>query len=167
MGNLWAPWRGKYIKNVGKTKSCFLCRHLKLKDGRKSLIPYRGKHSFIILNRFPYNNGHLLISPIRHIKNLEDLSGEEANEIFSLVRRVIPILKKVYNPQGFNIGLNLGECAGTSVANHLHFHIVPRWEGDTNYMPVAGGVKVIPESLEESYKRIKSAILKSWNIKAK
>jgi ATP adenylyltransferase len=167
MENLWAPWRDKYIKNVGKVKGCFLCQHLKLKDGLKSLIPYKGKYSFIILNRFPYNNGHLLISPVRHIKNLEDLSDEEVNEIFSLVRRIIPILKKVYRPQGFNIGLNLGACAGTSVADHMHLHIVPRWEGDTNYMPVIGGAKIIPESLKESCRRIKSEIQKSWNRKPK
>ncbi|MBU1630362.1 MAG: HIT domain-containing protein, partial [Candidatus Omnitrophica bacterium] len=104
MENLWAPWRGKYVANVGKIKGCFLCQHLKLKDTRKSLILYKGKHSFIILNKFPYNNGHLMIVPIKHIKNLEDLGDEELNEIFLLARRIIPILKKVYHPQGFNIG---------------------------------------------------------------
>lgn len=155
------------MKKAGKVKGCFLCKYLKLKDMRKSLILYRGKHSFIILNRFPYNNGHLMIAPNRHLKNLEDLSEKEANEIFSLVRKIIPIFKKAYRPQGFNIGLNLGICAGTSVADHMHIHIVPRWEGDTNYMPVIGETKIIPESLQESYKIIKNEIRRSWNRKLK
>lgn len=167
MENLWAPWRGKYVANVGKIKGCFLCQHLKLKDTRKSLILYKGKHSFIILNKFPYNNGHLMIVPIKHMKNLEDLGDEELNEIFSLARRIIPILKKVYRPQGFNIGMNLGVCAGTSVAEHMHLHIVPRWKSDTNYMPVIGGTKIIPESLEESYRKIKSEVQRSWERKYK
>lgn len=167
MEKLWAPWRGKYVKNVGKVKGCFLCEHLKLKDACKSLVLYKGKHSFIILNRFPYNNGHLMIAPNKHLKNLEDLSDEEANEIFSLVRKIIPILKKAYRPQGFNVGINLGACAGTSVEAHLHLHIVPRWEGDTNYMPVIGETKIIPESLQESYKIIKNEIRKYWDKKCK
>ncbi len=167
MENLWAPWRGEYVKSVKKIKGCFLCQSLKLKDSSKSLIPYKGKYSFIILNKFPYNNGHILISPVRHIKNFEDLSNEETNEIFSLAKSIIPVLKKVYHPQGFNVGLNLGACAGTSVANHIHLHIVPRWEGDTNYMPVIGKTKIIPESLEESCRKIKSEMQKSWDIKSK
>ena len=103
-----------------------------------------------------------MIAPNKHLKNFEDLNNEESNEIFLLLRKIIPVLKKVYKPHGFNIGVNLGMCAGTSVANHLHVHIVPRWEGDTNYMPVIGATKTIPESLEESYKKIKKEICKSW-----
>lgn len=162
MEKLWAPWRGKYVKNIDKVKGCFLCHAVKSKDDCKSLIPYRAKHSFVILNRYPYNNGHLLIAPIKHVKNLEDLNEKEVNELFLLVRKIIPILKKIYHPQGFNMGLNLGACAGTSVEDHLHLHIVPRWEGDTNFMPVVGATKIIPESLEESYRRIKSEIQKNW-----
>lgn len=150
------------MKNAGKIKGCFLCRHLKLKDTRKSLVVYKGKYSFIILNRFPYNNGHLMIAPNRHLKNLEDLSENEANEIFSLARKIIPVLKKAYHPHGFNMGMNLGSCAGTSVEDHMHIHIVPRWEGDTNYMPVIGKTKIIPESLLQTHKIIRSEIQKSW-----
>jgi ATP adenylyltransferase len=162
MKNLWAPWREDYVKNVDKLKGCFLCNCLKTKSELKNLIVYKGKHSFIVLNRYPYNNGHLMIAPFKHIGNIEDLSEDEAKEIFLLGRKIIPILKEVYNAQGFNVGLNLGRCAGAGVVDHLHLHIVPRWEGDTNYMPVVGATKIIPESIEESYKRIKSAIQKSW-----
>ncbi len=162
MENLWAPWRGKYVQKVDKFKGCFLCHYLKVKDGRKSLILYRTKHSFVILNRYPYNNGHLMIASTKHTGDLVDLNDEEIREIFLLVRKIISILKKVYHPHGFNIGLNLGRCAGAGVVDHLHIHIVPRWEGDTNYMPVVGATKIIPESLEESYRRIKSEIQKNW-----
>lgn len=167
MENLWAPWRGKYVKNIGKFKGCFLCHYLKVKDGSKSLILYRAKHSFVILNRYPYNNGHLLIASNKHTGDLTKLSEAEVAEIFLLARKIIPILKKIYHPHGFNIGLNLGRHAGAGVADHLHLHIVPRWEGDTNYMPVLGATKVIPESLEESYRRIKSTIQQNWCKKSK
>lgn len=167
MENLWAPWRGKYVKSIGKFKGCFFCHYLKVKNGHKSLILYRAKYSFIILNQYPYNNGHLMIAPLRHTGNLEKLSDEEIKEIFLLARRMIPILKKVYKSHGFNIGLNLGRHAGAGVIDHLHVHIVPRWEGDTNFMPVVGATKVIPESLEESYRKIKSEIQKNWCKKSK
>ena len=133
-----------------------------MKDELNSLILYRAKYSFIILNRYPYSNGHLMIVPFQHTGNLEDLSDEELKEIFLLARKIIPILKKVYKPHGFNLGINLGRCAGAGLVDHLHLHIVPRWEGDTNYMPVVGATKVISESLKESYRRIKNAIQQNW-----
>lgn len=162
MKNLWAPWRREYVKNVDKVKGCFLCNCLKIKNESQDLILYKGENSFIILNRYPYNNGHLMIVPFKHTGNIEDLGEEETKEIFLLAKKIIPILKEVYNAQGFNVGLNLGRCAGAGVIDHLHLHIVPRWEGDTNYMAVTSKTKVIPESIEESYRKIKSAIQKNW-----
>ena len=158
MDNLWAPWRKEYIKQIGKEQGCFLCQELEKEDSAENLILYRGKYSFIILNRYPYSNGHVMVAPLRHTGNFEELKKEELQEIFTLSQKLIAALKKVYNPQGFNLGINLGRCAGAGLIDHLHLHIVPRWEGDTNYMLVTGNTKVIPESLEEGYKQIKKAL---------
>jgi len=158
MDNLWAPCRKEYVSKIGKEKGCFLCQVLQKEDGPENLILHRGKHSFIILNLYPYNNGHLMVAPLRHIGNFEELKEEELQEIFTFSQKLIPVLKKVYNPQGFNLGINLGRCGGAGLIGHFHLHIVPRWEGDTNFMLVTGKTKVIPESLEESYKEIKKAL---------
>ena len=158
MDNLWAPWRKEYIEQIGKEQGCFLCQELEKKDSAENLILYRGKHSFIILNRYPYSNGHVMVAPLRHTGNFEKLKGKELQEICILSQKLIAVLKKVYNPQGFNLGINLGRCAGAGLVDHIHQHIVPRWEGDTNYMLVTGKTKVIPEDLEESYKQIKKAL---------
>ena len=163
--NLWAPWREEYVKKADNLKECFLCHYLTLKDGVKNLILYRGANSFIILNRYPYNNGHLMIAPIRHVGKLEELKEKELIELFSLIPKIILVLKKTYHPHGFNLGMNLGRCAGAGIKDHLHVHIVPRWEGDTNYMTVLSGTKVIPEALEESYKKIKEVVQRDWKDK--
>ena len=153
---LWAPWRMEYILSE-KEDGCIFCNHLQKGDDRESLILYRGKHSFVIMNRYPYNNGHLMVAPYRHVGALEELSEEEAKEIMVNIQRCLSVLKEVMSPHGFNIGANVGKVAGAGVEDHLHFHIVPRWEGDTNYMAVVGSTRVIPEHLRESYEHLAKA----------
>lgn len=149
---LWAPWRMGYILGT-KKKECFLCKEIKSKKSK--FIVYKGNFSFVILNIFPYNNGHLMIAPIKHIKNLEELENDEFIEIINLLKSSTKVLKKVLNPDGFNIGLNLGKVSGAGLEDHIHIHIVPRWNGDTNFMPVISNTKVIPQSLKELSKVLK------------
>ncbi|MEN3013861.1 MAG: HIT domain-containing protein [Endomicrobiia bacterium] len=154
MNILWAPWRVKFIKRK-KQKGCIFCKKIKQKNDSKNLIVYRGKYCFVILNTYPYNNGHLMIVPYRHISTLEKLSQQEGLEIFELTKNMIKILKKVYKIQGCNIGINIGKPAGAGIDKHLHLHIVPRWIGDVNFMPVFSDTKVISESLNNTYKLLK------------
>ncbi|MBW2038761.1 MAG: HIT domain-containing protein [Deltaproteobacteria bacterium] len=153
MQKLWAPWRISYILNE-KEDGCIFCNSLQVGDDRKGLILHRGRYILVMLNKYPYNNGHLMIAPKRHVKSLEDLGAEEMNDLISTIQRCVFLLKKVLSPHGFNIGANLGKVAGAGVEDHLHFHIVPRWEGDTNYMPVLAETRVIPEHLEDTYDRL-------------
>ncbi len=154
---LWAPWRLAYIKNASKRESCIFCDAPRLSDD-ESLIVYRGKRAYIILNRFPYNSGHLMIAPYRHVASLEDLDLEELLEIAVLTRISIKALREAYSPHGFNVGVNIGEAAGAGVVGHVHVHVVPRWVGDTNYMTVTSGVKVIPQLLEDTLKTLKPVV---------
>jgi ATP adenylyltransferase len=147
---LWAPWRIDYIRGE-KAGECFLCRIFADKNDRENLLLYRGKTCAVVMNRYPYNSGHLMITPIRHIAELGDLTPEESLEMTALTARAIATLRETMNPQGFNIGYNLGEAAGAGLKDHLHQHIVPRWVGDTNFMPVLGGPRVMPETLEATY----------------
>ncbi len=151
---LWAPWRMEYILDERK-RECIFCLLPGEGDDRKSLILYRGNKVFVIMNRYPYTNGHLMVSPLRHEGSLERLEAEEMRELFEMIRECVIILKKEFYPDGFNIGMNLGRVAGAGVEDHLHFHIVPRWSGDTNFMPVLADVKVMPEFLEVTYERLK------------
>ncbi|MEO0137897.1 MAG: HIT domain-containing protein [candidate division WOR-3 bacterium] len=153
MERLWAPWRMEYIKNPGK--ECFLCRALNNKDPEQVLILERWEFGFIIMNRYPYNNGHLLIAPIRHIGHVEMLNDEEIITIHRLLTRAIMALNKLMHPEGFNIGVNQGKVAGAGLVDHLHYHLVPRFMGDTNFMPVLGDTKVISEALEKTYQHLK------------
>jgi ATP adenylyltransferase len=153
---LWAPWRIEYILGE-KSGECFLCRAFKEDQDRENLVLKRAKTCVVVMNRFPYNNGHLMIVPLRHIDAIERLTPEEQRELMDLTARSVEILKQVMNPQGFNIGLNLGEAAGAGLKDHLHQHIVPRWAGDTNFMPVLGDVRVIPQALLELYDRLAPA----------
>ncbi|MBW1973663.1 MAG: HIT family hydrolase [Deltaproteobacteria bacterium] len=153
MKRLWAPWRMEYILKE-KDDVCIFCESFAEKKDRETLILFRGESSFIIMNRYPYNNGHLMVAPIRHIANLEDLSEKEKASIFSLIQLSIVCLKKALKPEGFNIGMNLGRIAGAGIEDHLHFHIVPRWAGDTNFMPVLSEVRVMPQLLQESYDQL-------------
>lgn len=146
---LWAPWRIGYVQS--QKEGCFLCEALKRKDDSESLIVVRRALCFAILNRFPYNNGHLLVAPNHHKTMMKDLEHEERDELMELVDESVDALREALNPHGFNIGINLGRVAGAGVPEHLHIHIVPRWDGDTNFMPILADTKVISQSLEELY----------------
>lgn len=147
---LWAPWRIEYIRSEKKGE-CFLCRIFNENKDRENLLLYRGKTCAVVMNRYPYNNGHLMVSPYRHVAEPSDLTPEETLEMAELTSLSIAVLRKTMNPQGFNIGINMGEPAGAGLKDHLHQHIVPRWNGDTNFMPVLGGPRVMPEALESTY----------------
>jgi ATP adenylyltransferase len=153
---LWAPWRLEYIKS-DKTGECIFCTKPAAGDDEASLIPYRGERCFVILNAFPYNNGHLMVAPYEHTPGLEELDDETAHELMSLTQRSLRALASAYHPDGYNVGVNLGAVAGAGMADHVHVHVVPRWGGDTNFMPVVGDTRVIPEKLEESYRTLRDA----------
>ncbi len=153
MERIWAPWRIQYIL-MEKPEECILCEKPKEDKDAQNYILYRGDKNFIILNSYPYNPGHLLVAPYRHVGNLEGLTEEERNEHFELVSRSIKVLREVFNPGGFNIGANIGKAAGTGIDDHFHSHIVPRWHGDTNYVPVLADVRVLPQALDETYQKL-------------
>ncbi len=156
MDRLWAPWRMGYIlKNAKEKRGCFLCDELKKNDDRKNYILYRGKHSFVIMNLYPYNNGHLLIVPNAHVPDLEKLSADDLAELMKLTQASVNILKQDMNPEGFNIGINIGKTSGAGLPEHLHIQIVPRWTGDTSYITVFNETRVISESLDETYSRLR------------
>jgi ATP adenylyltransferase len=157
MDRLWAPWRAQYIKESSGTLAadagCFLCRGLAAGDDRSNLLVWRRPHSAVFLNRYPYNNGHLLVAPLAHQGSLSELDGPDLIEPLETVRGVVAVLDRMLRPQGYNIGLNLGKVAGAGLPGHLHWHVVPRWDGDTNFMPILADAKVIVESLIEFYDR--------------
>jgi ATP adenylyltransferase len=156
MEQIWAPWRIRYIQTAkAGVEGCFLCEKPKENSDEENYILYRGEKNFIILNSYPYNPGHLMVSPYRHVASLEGLAKEELHELFEMVSRSVKVLKQVFNPGGFNIGINLGRTAGAGVADHIHTHIVPRWVGDSNFMPVVADVRVVPEALAETYEKLK------------
>ena len=161
MDRLWAPWRAQYIMDSSSKPSsaeegCFLCRGLAADpvDDRENLLAWRGSHSAIFLNRYPYNNGHLLVAPLTHRGTLAELSGTDLTGPVETVQLAVSVLDRMLRPQGYNVGLNLGKSAGAGLPGHLHWHIVPRWDGDTNFMPVLGQTKVIVESLFDFYDRL-------------
>lgn len=148
--NLWAPWRVEYIQSLSESGGCFICRDLETpEDDDKNLVLWRSAKSIVILNLFPYNNGHLLIAPQRHIGGLEQASDEELLELLKLVRESQKVLSMAIKPHGFNIGMNFGRCGGAGLPEHLHVHIVPRWDGDTNFLNVCSDTNVISQSLTE------------------
>ena len=149
MNKLWAPWRNVFIK-VKKIKGCIFC--VKGRKDKNLFIVKRSRHSFAMLNIYPYNNGHIMVSPFRHAKDLKTLNDEELLDIIKLTRDMQALLEKKLKPHGFNIGINTGKVAGAGYKDHLHIHIVPRWKGDTNFMPAVSDTKVMPESLKELYK---------------
>ena len=154
---LWAPWRIEYIENTTKNEGCIFCEKCTEKDDKTNLIVYRGNTAFVIMNKYPYNNGHLLIVPCQHTANMISLTDDEKIELFNLIQYSQDVLMEVMRPQGFNIGMNLGRLAGAGITGHLHFHIVPRWGGDTNFMPIVGHTKVISEALEKTWAKLKKA----------
>ncbi len=151
---IWAPWRMAYIEEGAKKKGCIFCDKPEERDSRLSLVLAETAHSVVMLNKYPYNNGHLLLAPKRHEDQLSRLPPEEYEDLCEALRSSVDILLKALKPGGFNLGMNLGRCAGAGVEDHVHWHVVPRWEGDTNFMPVVGEVRVIPQHLLESYDRL-------------
>lgn len=147
---IWAPWRLKYILGK-KEKGCVFCVKQKEGDDKKNAILYRGKHNYVILNIFPYNNGHLMVVPYKHANDLSGLGEEEAAEMMTLAQKSLVALRDVLKPQGFNLGMNLGSVAGAGIEEHIHMHLVPRWNGDTNFMPVIGETRVMPQHIESTY----------------
>lgn len=164
--NLWAPWRAGYIQGLNERSDCFICHDLKTpQDDDKNLVLWRCDRSIVVLNRFPYNNGHLLIAPARHISDLEQASDEELLELTKLVRESKKALSLAIKPHGFNVGMNFGRCGGAGLPDHLHIHIVPRWDGDTNFMNVCGDTNVVSQSLAELLEQLKQ-ISKEHNLPA-
>lgn len=152
---LWAPWRMKYILSEEKGDNCIFCPGENRKQDEERLILHVGSQTMVVMNMYPYNNGHLLVAPSGHVSGLEHLSDIETLELLRMVRKSIDILKEVMSPEGFNVGLNLGRVAGAGMEEHMHFHIVPRWNGDTNFMTVHGDIRVIPEHIRETYKKLR------------
>ena len=157
MERLWAPWRTVYIgKDHGG--DCFFCEKLGAGEDEANHVLWRGERVFVLLNIYPYTNGHLLIAPKRHVGELEDLTDEEMLELMQATRKAVRLLRAAFRPDGFNIGVNLGKIAGAGVPGHFHIHVVPRWAGDTNFMPVLGDVRVISEALDTTYRKLKEAL---------
>lgn len=153
METLWAPWRMVYVDKEWSS-NCILCDIPSSQDDEKYLLLHRGKSVFSLLNLYPYNPGHIMIAPYRHLNDLHKLSDDEQYELIHEAARSTSLLRKTLNPDGYNLGMNLGKAAGAGVEDHLHLHIVPRWSGDTNFMPVVGHTKVIPEALAATYRKL-------------
>ena len=153
MERLWSPWRMQYIESAtaGEPEGCLFCHKPAQGDDEAALILARGPHAYAMLNAYPYNPGHLLIAPFRHAGEVEELTADEAADAHALLAQSIRALKAASNPDGFNVGMNLGRVAGAGIPGHLHWHVVPRWNGDTNFMPVIGETKVLPETLERLF----------------
>ena len=161
MERLFSPWRSRYIAsfaNEDRSDACVLCDASADRNDEEGLIVYRGKEAFVLMNKFPYNSGHLMVMPVRHTSDFSSLTRSEMAETMELLRASERALRELLHPQGFNIGMNLGRVAGAGIDAHLHWHIVPRWDGDTNFMPILAGSKVISESLREFHDRIKEEL---------
>lgn len=153
MDKLWAPWRMKYILGE-KSNGCIFCDGVAHGDDRRNLVLCRGSFCFVMMNRFPYNNGHVMVAPFRHVGNFESLHTDESLDLMKLLQQSVRALERMLNPEGFNIGINIGRVAGAGVIDHIHVHVVPRWGGDTNFMPVLSETKVINEELEATYTKL-------------
>ncbi|NIO48115.1 MAG: HIT domain-containing protein [Candidatus Aminicenantes bacterium] len=149
-----APWRKEYVRQISKMSGCIFCQALKSKDDKGAFILFRGAHNFIVLNKYPYTSGHLMIAPYKHLSSFERAIKESTDEMTELLKLSLNVLKKKYCPQGFNTGMNLGKSAGAGVADHYHLHVIPRWTGDSHFMPIVGETKVMIENLETTYDRL-------------
>lgn len=154
---LWAPWRLDYVVQAGEQPGCVFCLEVEGALGDASLVVHRDECAIVLLNKFPYSSGHLMVAPARHVGELADLSAVEATGVHELTVRALDALRRVYAPDAFNVGWNLGDVAGGSISGHLHEHVVPRWSGDTNFMPVLADVKVVPEHLHATRDRLREA----------
>ncbi|MDQ1372833.1 MAG: adenylyltransferase [Actinomycetota bacterium] len=160
LDRLWAGWRSQYIASSGADSGddgCVLCRVLAHPDEREALVVWRGEHAAVILNAYPYTSGHVMVLPLRHVGDLEDLDGAEASELWAGAADAVRAIKQAYEPGGLNLGANLGRAAGAGVPGHLHVHVLPRWSGDTNFMTSVAEARVLPEPLSESYDKVKAA----------
>ncbi len=155
MDFLWTPWRYAYVISTTKTSGCVLCQALERSDDHNTGIVYRGQHNFVILNAFPYTSGHVMIVSNQHIDELRKLPPETAQEMMALAQRLEGILREVYQPDGINVGINIGKAAGAGIAGHIHMHVLPRWVADSNFMTVVSETRMLPETLETTYERLK------------
>ena len=158
MEQIWAPWRIQYVQ-MEKPPGCILCEKPAQKSDAQNYILYRGSQNFVIMNSYPYNPGHLMVAPYRHVAGLDGLTDDELSEHFKIVSRCTKLLREAFNPQGFNIGINMGKAAGSGIDEHVHTHVVPRWQGDTNFMPVISNIRVVPQALTETYQKLKAKFL--------
>ena len=156
MERLWAPWRLEYVAGADELEGCIFCLAAAAAD-QEGLVVHRGTSAFALLNKFPYASGHLMVAPFRHVGELSDLTDEEALEIHRLIGQAMAALAEIFSPQGYNVGWNLGRIAGAGVVDHAHAHLVPRWAGDTNFMPVLADVKVLPEHVAETRRKLAAA----------
>jgi ATP adenylyltransferase len=154
---LWAPWRLEYIQTADEEGGCVFCNAVESDDDEAALVVHRGQHAIVVVNKFPYASGHFMVAPKRHVGEFGELTDEEALELHRLAGRGMGTLSQIYEPQGYNLGWNLGRIAGAGVVDHVHLHVVPRWAGDTNFMPVLADVKVMPEHLAETRRRLAEA----------
>lgn len=163
MQRLFSPWRKAYItrdKTAEKAKGCVFCRALESNDGPDNLVLFRGQRAFVIVNRFPYTSGHLMVLPFQHVAKLDQVDEQTRAEMIELVTAATQALDRTYKPEGFNLGANLGAAAGAGIEEHLHLHVLPRWVGDTNFISTVGETRVLPEMLEETWRRLKDA----WQV---
>lgn len=158
MHHLWAPWRMEYVANASRPEGCIFCDKPKATD-EEALIVYRAERVFVMLNAFPYNTGHLLVAPYRHLADPLDMRPEESGELLYGIRVAMRALSLCMKPEGFNIGLNVGTVSGAGFADHVHVHVVPRWAGDTNFMAVAAGTRIVPEALAETHRKLRHTLV--------
>ncbi len=158
MDYLWTPWRYTYVKSADAAPHCVFCRAVAVQDDRKMLIVHRGQHCFVILNLFPYTAGHVMVVPYEHVDELRKLPAEAATEMMALSQKMESVLRDLYQPDGVNLGMNIGKAAGAGVAGHIHMHVLPRWVADANFMTVVGETRVLPETLETTWERVKAAL---------
>ena len=160
MEQLWAPWRLEYIKSAEEQSGCLFCDAAS-GDDEERLVVHRGERTLALLNKFPYSSGHFMVAPVRHVSEFGDLEADEVLELHRLASAGMGALAQIYAPQGYNVGWNLGRVAGAGIVDHVHLHVVPRWSGDTNFMPVLADVKVLPEHLAETRRKLSAA----WPIR--
>lgn len=154
MEYLPAPWRARYVHSLPKESGCIFCTRPRQEEDRKSLILHRGEHNFVILNRYPYTPGHVMIAPYAHLDSILKADASASHEMMDLLRKCLDVLDRCYHPQGFNTGMNIGHAGGAGITEHFHMHCLPRWAGDSNFMPLIGGTRVFIETLDQTYQRL-------------
>ena len=157
MDHIYSPWRKVYFQRDRSDPSCVFCAAYEAEDSPDNLVVHRGERTYVILNLYPYSNGHLMVVPYQHCQDLAELPQETLQELICVASKAVSLLEDIYHPQGFNLGMNIGSPAGAGIAGHLHMHVVPRWTGDANFISVVGQTRVLPETLEETYERVKAA----------